>query len=70
MVNGLPGKMATAVANRIPSYATLVDEEIDLMHDSLTGPEIVEDHFKVDNEHKSDVRLIKPDAREGMLLLG
>ena len=57
MVNGIPGNMAIAVAKHI-----LADDRFELVPATLTGPEIQENEYRID---ETMVRLIRPDARAG-----
>jgi 4-hydroxy-tetrahydrodipicolinate reductase len=59
MVNGLPGKMAQAVARCVQS-----DERFALIPYSLTGPEIDAPDWSVAGK---TVRLVRPDARGRVL---
>ncbi len=56
MVNGLPGNMAAIFAKNV-----LNDERFELINQSLTGPEILEDRCDI---FSVPVRLIRPDHRE------
>lgn len=56
MINGLPGNVAATMAR-----AALADPRFQLIPASLTGPDIHETSFQVDDV---SVTLIKPDARE------
>ncbi len=56
MVNGLPGKVATAIARH-----AIAEETIELIPRSLTGSEIEVDSVTVENV---PIRLIKPEARQ------
>ena len=58
MINGLPGNVAQIVARRI-----LNDPRFELLPYSLTGPEIQEPEYTVDN---CSLELIRPEAREQM----
>ncbi len=55
MVNGLPGNVAQIVARHIVN-----DPRFELLPYSLTGPEIQEPEFSVENK---SVELIRPEAR-------
>lgn len=55
MVNGIPGNMAIAVAKHI-----LADDRFELIPAALTGPEIQEKLYRID---ETEVRLIRPDDR-------
>jgi len=55
MVNGIPGNMAVIVAKHI-----LADDRFELIPEALTGPEIQENEYRID---EISVRLIRPDAR-------
>ncbi len=56
MVNGLPGNMAVNVAKH-----TLQDERFELIHHSLTGPEIADTEYFIDS---TKIMLIQPAARD------
>jgi 4-hydroxy-tetrahydrodipicolinate reductase len=56
MVNGIPGNMATLVAKH-----ALSDSRFDLIPQSLTGPEIQDDKYRLENV---TVHLIRPENRE------
>jgi len=56
MVNGMPGNMAVNVAKQ-----TLQDERFELIHHSLTGPEIADTEYFIDS---AKIMLIKPAARD------
>ncbi|MGD8262038.1 MAG: dihydrodipicolinate reductase [Desulfobacterales bacterium] len=56
MVNGLPGDMAQIVAGHI-----LADDRFELLPFSLTGPEIQDRGFTVQN---TTVKLVQPDQKE------
>ncbi len=56
MVNGLPGNVAQIIARHL-----LNDPRFELLPYSLTGPEIQEPEYTVDN---FSLELIRPDARE------
>ena len=56
LVNGLPGNMAQIVAGHI-----LADDRFELMPFSLTGPDIQDREFTVQN---STVKLVQPDQKE------
>jgi len=56
MVNGIPGNMAVTVARHISA-----DERFELVHDSLTGPEIETAGHKLET---ISIRLIKPSDRD------
>lgn len=60
MVNGLPGKMATAVVNEVAKTP-----DFRLIYHSLTGPEISEDCFMVKNVPL--INYIRPNNREQFL---
>lgn len=55
MVNGIPGNAAIVVAKHI-----IADDRFELIPEALTGPEIQENEFRID---ETSVRLIRPDAR-------
>jgi 4-hydroxy-tetrahydrodipicolinate reductase len=55
MVNGIPGNVAIVVAKHI-----LADDRFELIPAALTGPEIQENEYRID---ETRVRLIRPDAR-------
>ncbi|MGD8763333.1 MAG: dihydrodipicolinate reductase [Desulfobacteraceae bacterium] len=55
MINGIPGNMAVTVARHI-----LADDRFELIPETLTGPEIQESEYRID---EISVRLIRPDAR-------
>ncbi len=57
MVNGLPGKMARQVVERI-----LRDDKYKLVTGSLTGPEITDEDYITENGTK--ISLIPPDFKE------
>lgn len=59
MTNGLPGKVAVTIAERI-----LKDPAYQLVPYSLTGPEITEDIHQVDG---TSIRLIRPEERESQI---
>jgi 4-hydroxy-tetrahydrodipicolinate reductase len=59
MVNGLPGKMATLVAN-----AVIKDERFNLFPYSLTGPEVTLIHVQIGS---TTVYLVEPAEREKFL---
>jgi 4-hydroxy-tetrahydrodipicolinate reductase len=59
MVNGLPGNVAQIIARHI-----LTDPRFELLPYSLTGPEIQEPEYTVDN---FSLELIRPAAREQMI---
>jgi len=56
MINGLPGNMASNVANLI-----IADQRFDLISHSLTGPEITARQHKISD---ITINLIRPDERE------
>ena len=56
MVNGLPGNMAVNVAKH-----TLQDKRFELIHHSLTGPEIADTEYFIDS---TKIMLIQPAARD------
>ena len=56
MVNGMPGNVAVLVAKH-----ALADGRFDLIPQSLTGPEIQEEEYRLDDV---TVNLIRPDNRE------
>ncbi len=56
MVNGMPGNVAVLVAKH-----ALADGRFDLIPQSLTGPEIQEDEYRLEDV---TVNLIRPDNRE------
>ena len=56
MVNGVPGDMAALVAKHV-----LSDSRFDLIPESLTGPEIQEDEYRLEDVA---LNLIRPDNRE------
>jgi 4-hydroxy-tetrahydrodipicolinate reductase len=62
MVNGLPGKMATEVANQI-----LKSEDLELFPYSLTGPEITPTFDQIGN---LSIALIPPEMKEKYSLRG
>jgi len=69
MVNGLPGKMATEVANKMSAIHNLnlpigPFSEFNLIAYSLTGPEIKEYCASAGLAVKKEIILIKPDKRE------
>ena len=55
MVNGLPGNLARSVAD-----ALMADRRFELIPHSLTGPEIRESEYIIDN---ISVKLIQADQR-------
>jgi 4-hydroxy-tetrahydrodipicolinate reductase len=55
MVNGIPGNMAIILAKHI-----LADDRFELIPAALTGPEIQENEYRID---ETSVRLIRPDVR-------
>ena len=59
MVNGIPGNVAVNVAKHI-----IKDDRFELVQESLTGPEITEDEYKIDSH---SIRLIRPDVRDGLI---
>jgi len=59
MVNGLPGNVA-----RIVSETLLKDERFELVPHSLTGPEIQESEYIIDN---ISVKLIQADQRDSQI---
>ena len=59
MVNGLPGNVAQLVARSI-----FKDPRFDLLPYSMTGPEIQEQRFTMDNV---SLELIRPDAKEAKI---
>jgi 4-hydroxy-tetrahydrodipicolinate reductase len=59
MVNGLPGKVAQVVARHI-----VQDDRFACVPFSLTGPEIADTQFTVEN---TSVRLVQPDLRQQAL---
>ncbi|MGD9304860.1 MAG: dihydrodipicolinate reductase, partial [Desulfobacterales bacterium] len=54
MINGIPGNMAVTVARHI-----LADDRFELIPETLTGPEIQESEYRID---EISVRLIRSDA--------
>ena len=56
MVNGMPGNMAALVAKH-----ALMDKRFDLIPQSLTGPEIQENEYRLEDV---TVDLIRPENRE------
>lgn len=56
MVNGIPGNMAALVAKH-----ALSDSRFELIPQSLTGPEIQEDEYRLEDV---SVKLIRPENRE------
>ena len=59
MVNGLPGKVANALACRIAK-----SEDFEVFSHSYTGPEIDRDHHNVDEQ---EVTLVRPNERDEFL---
>ncbi|MBW2410457.1 MAG: dihydrodipicolinate reductase [Deltaproteobacteria bacterium] len=59
MVNGMPGNVAVLVAKHI-----LTDSRFDLIRASLTGPEIQEDEYRLEDV---TVNLIRPENREKII---
>ncbi len=59
MVNGLPGNMATNVANHV-----LDDDRFALIPFSLTGPEITEKEYKIST---LQIRLVHPSERQDII---
>lgn len=60
MVNGLPGNMASKVAEHI-----IKSDDFDIMYESLTGPEYSgTTRLEVDREPGPPIILIRPDERE------
>jgi 4-hydroxy-tetrahydrodipicolinate reductase len=60
MVNGLPGNVAKIIAGHMAA-----DDRFELIHSSLTGPEIDEDAVVVGN---ASIRLIRPDTRDADII--
>jgi 4-hydroxy-tetrahydrodipicolinate reductase len=58
MVNGLPGKMATLVAEEV-----IKQEDMTLVSASFTGPEIQQAFIDLEG-HKECIALVKPEQRE------
>ena len=59
MINGLPGNVAAVVARWV-----LNDDRFEMINQSLTGPEIVEDRCEVQS---LTVQLVKPDSRDQVI---
>ena len=59
MVNGLPGKVATKVAEHIAREATL-----ELLPHALTGPDIQEKTVQIGDQ---SIELARPDGREALI---
>ncbi len=59
MVNGMPGNVAVLVAKHV-----LADRRFDLIPASLTGPEIQEDEYRLEDV---TVNLIRPENREKII---
>jgi 4-hydroxy-tetrahydrodipicolinate reductase len=57
MVNGLPGRMAMAVAKAVTK-----EENMQLVRYALTGEEVTDDYARIDED--TEVKLIKPSERE------
>lgn len=60
MVNGIPGKVATTVANHL-----LKDSRFELIRFSLTGPEIETDDYHLES---GSIKLVTPTNREETVL--
>ncbi|WDN87379.1 4-hydroxy-tetrahydrodipicolinate reductase [Desulfosarcina sp. BuS5] len=61
MINGIPGNVAVVMAKH-----TLMDERFELIPYSLTGPEITENNYQLND---FSVRLLRPDER-AMAIIG
>jgi len=56
MINGIPGNVAVVMAKH-----TLMDERFELIPYSLTGPEITENNYQLDD---FSIKLLQPDKRD------
>ncbi len=59
MVNGIPGNVAVNVADHV-----LKDDRFELVPESLTGPEITDNEYKMDS---LSIHLIHPNVKEGFI---
>jgi len=59
MVNGIPGNVAVNLFRHINA-----DNRFELLHYSLTGPEITDTEYRCDD---STIRLLQPDLRDGFM---
>ncbi len=60
MINGIPGNVAIVIAKH-----TMMDDRFELIPYSLTGPEITENNYKIND---FSINLLSPDERDAAII--